>query len=891
MKIIHKIIRKSFLESKIRFISIILLIFLGTTVFIGLRVSGPDIAKTADRYYKKLHAADLAVISDYGITKEDQKELRVLQQRGEVEYGYFQDSTIKGTETGMRLFSLPKHISKYELVSGRFPEADNEIAVGITQKNRYEIGSTLSFQKKKGSILKRSVYKVVGYVKSAEIVSTEALGSAAAGSGELSGFGVLRKQAFHSNVYSIVRITFHDLDRLVRNTPEYQQRLYQHKKQLEKLLRDNGTERLAAMKRSMNKQTGQTVRKLKQIRIRLDVQKKQLSDMERVWEFTGKKRGLLLRKRKKILQKELQQFHKKERKAILKIRQRKDELNAIETVKYQVFTHRTLPGSDGVQAIDSTADGIQAVAAIFPLVLYAVAALVTFTTMTRYVQEERVHCGLLKSLGYPGAVLMLKYLCYGLTAAIIGVVFGIIIGTFCLPGALCNSLLSSTTLSKVRYEISWSSILLSVLLSVICTVLPTFYVVLKESKETAAQLLQPKPPTKGAKVLLEHIPGIWKRLSFTGKVTVRNIVRYKQRMFMTVFGVVGSVMLLFAGLGIICSIQQTLEKQYGSIIRYDAVVSLRNTQKEMETKNLSKYLNSRPDIKSAAIYLDSAEKEISGQRDTQSVMMIAFNPQDQKHYFRLENLRGILMGLSDSGICISQKLASLLRVSEGDTISLKGRDGIAYNYKIDCVFRMHIGHCVVMSKNYLQKIRKKFYVDNACLLQLSDRGTKKVMQVSSDLLKMENVAAVNQNTGVIRQFSAMSDSLVTVMIVLTILSLLLAVVILSNLTNMNISERLRELCTIKVLGFYQREVTMYIYRETVALTGIGILIGLFAGKLLHRLILFRVSPAAVLYPLKVKWYVYGVPVLTIIVVAALLGMIADYRLRKINMLDALKSTE
>lgn len=809
MKAIHNIIRKSFFESKIRFISICLLIFLGTTVFVGLRVSGPDIAKTADHYYKKFHAVDLAVISDYGITKKDQQKLDILRKNGKVEYGYFQDAAIKGSTTGIRLFSLTSHISNYELVSGKFPEHNNEIAIGVTQKKNYKIGNTISFQIRKRSSLKTSVYKVVGYVKSPEIVSTTAMGTSTAGNGELSGFGVLRKKAFHTGVYTIARIRFDDLEKMPRNSTQYRKHLYRHKKQIERVLSGNGTKRL----------------------------------------------------------------------------------NAIKAVKYQIYTHRTLPGGDGVQAIDSTADGINAVAGIFPLVLYVVAALVTFTTMTRYVQEERTCCGLLKSLGYSRAVLMQKYLCYGFVAAIAGVAFGIIIGTFCLPSVLCSSLLSNTTIPKVIYGISWSSIILSVLFSIICTVLPTFYVVLKESKETAAQLLQPKPPTKGARVLLEYIPCVWRRLSFTGKVTVRNIVRYKQRMFMTIFGVAGSVMLLFAGLGIACSIQQTLEKQYGSIICYDVVVSLRNAQNEKEQRALRNYLSSNYDIKSLGIFLDSAEKEVSGQKDTQSIVMMALDSKHQKDYLRLESIQGASVKLSDTGVYISEKLASLLHVSKGDSISLKGRNGKMFHYRIDGICRMYVGHYIVMSKNYLQKVRKKSVSDNAYLLQLSNQRSEAISKVCSEVLGMDNVLAVTQNTGVKRQFLAMSDAMVTVMTVLTILSLLLAVVILSNLTNMNISERLRELCTIKVLGFFQREVTMYIYRETVILTGIGILIGLIAGRVLHRLILFRVSPAGILYPLNVKAYVYGLPIMTIIIVVLLLGMIVAHRLKKVNMLDALKSVE
>ncbi|MDU5971098.1 MAG: ABC transporter permease, partial [Finegoldia magna] len=425
----------------------------------------------------------------------------------------------------------------------------------------------------------------------------------------------------------------------------------------------------------------------------------------------------------------------------------------------------------------------------------------------------------------------------------------------------------------------------------ICSVLPAVYISIKELRETAAQLLLPKPPTKGSKIFMERITPLWSRMTFTQKVTARNIFRYKQRMFMTIFGVAGSVALLFAGLGISSSINGIQTKQYGQIIQYDAVVAKKDFVTEKEQAKIDRLLKSDDIQGYLPIHFENITKNIKGIDDEQTITMLVTHTDTFSPYINLEhkNTEDALK-ITDDGIVVSQKLADLMRVNTGDTITLKiaNKDR---KFKIAQITKMYAGHFIFMSDDYYETIVGEKVDDNSYFIALKDKSKTNVEKVTAKFMASNGIKAVSQNTNVIIQVESMTNSLTKVMTVLTIMSLLLAIVILYNLTNINVAERIRELSTIKVLGFFNKEVTMYIYRETICLSIIGIIAGIFGGKILHKIILDKVAPAEIFFNPNIEVWVYILPILLVIGILYALGVIVNHKLKKVDMLEALKSVD
>ncbi len=566
------------------------------------------------------------------------------------------------------------------------------------------------------------------------------------------------------------------------------------------------------------------------------------------------------------------------------------ELEGITTPKYSVYTRRTMPGGDGIKNVQSISEGISKVSNLFPVVLYLVAALVTITTMTRFVSEERNNAGILKALGYEDTDVIKKFAIYGFASAASGTLLGIVLGNYFLPYILCTSLLKKMQLPKIQYLLYPKTIVLALLSSAICSVLPAVYISVKELKEQASQLLLDKAPVKGSKIFMERIKPLWSRMTFTQKVTARNIFRYKKRMAMTIFGVAGSVALLFAGLGIVSSLDAVQKEQYGQIIKYDAMLLKKDYITEKDQKKMNDLLQSEEISGKLPVRIDNVEKNIPGLNDEQRITMLTTKSDTFSPYINLTQ-NDAKIKLSDESAVISKKLANLLQVKPNDTFEIKLSNSKSATIKVGAVTKMYAGHFIFMNDKYYEKILNENYNSNSYLLTLKDNSTDNTKKVLSQFMKLNATKAVKQNADVINQVKVITNSLAKVMTVLTVMSFLLAIVILYNLTNINVLERIRELSTIKVLGFTDKEVTMYIYRETICLSIVGIILGILSGKVLHKLILEITAPSEIIFTTKVELWVYIVPILSIIIILYILEKIVNHFLKQIDMLEALKSVD
>ena len=724
------------------------------------------------------------------------------------------------------------------------------------------------------------------------------------GSGNLDAYALVSKEVFTTKLPAMARIQFDDLKSLDSFSQVYQKGLKAHQEELEKLLKDNGKARYQRLKQEADgqiqkgqKELSRAKETLQSAKSQIDQAQKQLdlqeAQFKKIASFLPAKEHLASQEKIHQAKEQLDQKKKdwtagetelaKKEEELKKAQRERDQL---EIPTYHVYDRKTMPGGQGYLMYSNASSSISAVGNIFPVVLYLVAAMVTFTTMTRFVDEERTNAGIFKALGYRTRDIILKFVLYGFFAGTIGTLLGTLLGHYFLSGIISNIITQGMVIGESREYFYGDMTLIALGLSFVASVLPAYWVSRKELKEEANLLLLPKPPVSGSKIFLERLHFIWKRLSFTHKVTARNLFRYKQRMLMTIFGVAGSVALLFAGLGIQSSVRGVSKRQFQEILSYELIVAKKTNASSQESKELTNRLE-KSDIKDyRPVYSKVIEASLKGGRDKQTITMMVT---DRTDFAPFVSLRSIKQGESLSlkkGVIISSKLAQLARVTVGDRLTLDG-----HSFKVAGITENYVGHFVYMDQASYQKIYGKRTSANSYLVQLRNPSTRKVQTVSRDMMDLAAVKAVSQNASMISLFNSVAKSLDTTMMILVVVSILLAIVILYNLTNINVAERIRELSTIKVLGFHNKEVTLYIYRETILLSIIGILMGLVGGYYLHQFLIAMIAPDAILFYPKVGLGVFLFPVGGMILLLILLGIYVDHYLRKVDMLEALKSVD
>ena len=904
-KVYWKDLFASFAHSKGRFLSILTLMLLGSLALVGLKVTTPNMHRTANQFIQQQKMVDLAVMGDLGLGQADQEELLGLKG-ARVEFGSLLDLTVKGTGEAIRLFSPPKSLSSFRVTKGRLPQKEEELALASFWEDRYRLGDILTLEEKAGtrSSLKQKQFTIVGFVQSSEMWSQKNLGTAMSGSGNLDAYALVSKEVFTTKLPVMARIQFDDLRSLDSFSQVYQKRLEAHQEELEKLLKDNGKARYQRLKQEADGQIQKGQKELSRAKETLQSAKNQIDQAQKqldLQESQFKKLASFLPVKERVASQEkihqakeqLDQKKKDWATGESELAKREEELkkaqrerDQLEIPTYHVYDRKTMPGGQGYLMYSNASSSISAVGNIFPVVLYLVAAMVTFTTMTRFVDEERTNAGIFKALGYRTRDIILKFVLYGFFAGTIGALLGTLLGHYFLSGIISNIITQGMVIGESREYFYGDMTLIALGLSFVASVLPAYWVSRKELKEEANLLLLPKPPVSGSKIFIERLHFIWKRLSFTHKVTARNLFRYKQRMLMTIFGVAGSVALLFAGLGIQSSVGGVSKRQFQEILSYELIVVKKTNASSRESKELTNRLE-KSDIKDyRPIYSKVVEASLKGGRDKQTITMMVTNRADFSPFVSLRSLKqGEPLSLK-KGVIISSKLAQLARVTVGDRLTLDD-----HTFKVAGITENYVGHFIYMDQASYQKIYGKQTSANSYLVQLKNPSTQQVQTVSQDLMDLAAVKAVSQNASMISLFNSVAKSLDTTMMILVVVSILLAIVILYNLTNINVAERIRELSTIKVLGFHNKEVTLYIYRETILLSIIGILIGLGDGYYLHQFLIAMIAPDAILFYPKVGLGVFLFPVGGMLLLLILLGIYVDHYLRKVDMLEALKSVD
>lgn len=890
---------QSFTGSKGRFLSILTLMMLGSLALVGLKVASPNMERTAWDYIQKANLADMTVIADYGLDQADQEELQNLSG-ADVEFGYMTDLTLANTQDAIRIFSKTDKISKFEVTQGHLPEQEDELALADFWKDCYQIGQVIHLGQKKGSNsqLKRDSYTITGFVHSPDIFSTSDMGSSASGNGNLAAYGVVTKDNFKSSVYTIARLRFASLTDVNPFSSDYEKKLEEEEATLKELVADNGQARLEKMKKDAQKSLDEGKKQLDEAETNLVAGKKRLQEIETQLQGQEVQLSQLPEPQKSQVSSQIEEAKeqlKQEKEKLshaesdfasekAKWQTSQDEVNALTEPTYHVYNRKSSPTGQGYLMYSNSAMSIRAVGNIFPVVLYAVAAMVTFTTMTRFVDEERTNAGIFKALGYHSKDIIAKFVIYGLFAGTLGTLLGILIGHYVLAPTISHIITERMIVGENQQYFYWTYSCLALGLSLIASVLPAYLVSRRELHEETAQLLLPKPPVKGSKILLERITFIWSHLSFTQKVTARNIFRYKQRMLMTIFGVAGSVALLFAGLGIQSSVVGVAGRQFNDLQQYQMILSVNSSASNSDKVELEEKLQSDDVENYRLIYSKQIEEKYPGKAGIQTVTIMATDKDDLEPFVHLEK-NGEKLSLS-GGVILTDKLAQLAGVSVGDNFTIDGK-----TFKVGAITEHYVGHFVYMNQATYEEIYGQAPKMNTYLVQLKDKSEGNTERVAGEFMDQVAVSGLVQNASTIQLFESFANSLNHTMAILVLVSVLLAIVILYNLTNINVAERIRELSTIKVLGFHNKEVTLYIYRETILLSLIGMIVGLVSGFYLHQFLIQMIAPGTFRFQPKVGWEVYLIPVLAVSVILTILGVFVNHYLRKVDMLEALKSVE
>lgn len=584
---------------------------------------------------------------------------------------------------------------------------------------------------------------------------------------------------------------------------------------------------------------------------------------------------------------------KKIKKAEHDIALAREKVDTLEVPAYSIDGRREGLTSEGYRVYEIIANIVEKLALIFPVFLYFVAALVTFTTMGRMVDEERTNSGTLKALGYGNQDILKKFVFYGFTASTIGTILGVLLGHTVLPMIVYHAYSDGFTVPRIALVFHPVVTLVAFLLAWVSAVVPAVLAAYRELREKPAALLLPKPPAKGSKIFLERIKPLWNRLNFTRKVTARNLFRYKTRGLMTIFGVAGAVSLLTAGLGVQASIGQIGERQFDEIIHYDLIVAERSDNNEEQNQAVAKSMKRAAVVSSTPIRYEELTKTSGKEHDKQSItLLVTDDAYNFGNYLTLRSRVGRKpQVLTDRGAIISERMAAMLDAKVGDTITVTDSSGVNRQVRVDGISEMYIGHFMVMSSGEYEHVFHKEYQSNAYMVKLEDNSIENAEKQGARFMTVDGVRSVVQNTTMKNQVATIVNSLNQIMEVLILVAALLAIVILYNLTNLNVSERIRELSTIKVLGFHSNETTMYIYRETIVLSALGIVGGYTFGGWLHQYIITEVPPDEVMFDPALGWAAFVVPLVLITVVLALLGAVVYRRLRTVDMLAALKSVE
>lgn len=836
-----------------KFLSILIIVLLGVGFYAGIKATSPDMKNTLDNYYEEVNFFDINILSNYGISDDNIGSLEAAGYKVEGNYSF--DTIVKNEDDyAVKVLSYNREskINKLILIDGRLPESSEECVIeeyGL--EAGFDIGDKIVI---KDESLNNKEMIITGVIQSPLYISLER-DTTKLLSGMIDFYVYVYEDNFNNDVYSNVYVDL-DIDESVFSD-KYEEKIKKEKKELKKLLKTFESEKYNEIVIDSRK--------------KIDAAKKLLSENEEKYSS--------LLSNPYIPDSEKNKIKSQLEKTREEIDSSEDKINSLDKVSWYVLG---IDSNVGFYQYDQDTIRITNIAKVFPLVFFVVAILICLTTMTRMVEEERGQIGTLKSLGYEDRSIMFKYILYALLATIIGSLIGVCIGFAVIPKVIFNMYQAMYFIGELDCSFYVILTLQGMIIAVICTVGATIITCKKTLKEVPAELLLPKAPKAGKRVLLEKINFIWKRLSFSRKVTIRNVFRYKKRFLMTIIGISGCSSLILAGFGLKDCISQMVPNQYEGVFNYEVTIMLKeDVSSEVKNNDYEEMLKIDGVLNGLKIQEEAVEM-INPDSNQSVILMVPFG--DIDGFIRLrDRVSGKEYSLKD-GVIVSEKLASLLEIEKGEKITFEGKN--KYKLKIDNITENYLFHYLYIDKSsYLGDSY------NTILLKTNKMNSKEEKKLAEELKKLESVSTIEFTSVNKDSFDSTMEGLSYVSLVLIVSAGLLALVVLYNLASVNISERKRELATIKVLGFYDKEVYNYVSRETFLLTFIGIFIGMGCGKILTNFIMKTCELDMLMFDAKIVGTSYIYSILITLIFTLLVNILVYFSLKKIDMIESLKSGE
>ena len=930
----HSLLKNTFREirnTKARFISIMAIIALGVGFFAGIKATSPSMYSLAETYYSENKLMDYRVISAVGFTEDDISEIEKLDGVESVMPSYYYDASLSADEGGqlIHLISVPKKYKKNDelntlvTLEGKLPEKTDEIAVEGVGFNgsSHQTGDTIKFAELAGDAkvsdsLKSLSYKVVGKVQSPLYISYQR-GKTKIGDGKLDEYMYINSSSFKIEKYNEVYIKADFSDKYSPFSDEYDDKSDELKKEIEKVAESRtkvfktetlkkARDELEKGKKEYAKQKSDTEKKLAKAKKEIDESEAALSAQAALAETAyaaqadyGNANQLLAQleagkaeyeKNKKEADKKLAEAEKKLKDGEKELKKTEKKLNSMSKSVWYVRNRDDNPGYD---TFTQNADRLDAVASVFPLFFLLVAILVCVTTMTRLIEEKRTEIATFKALGYGNASIIAKFVIYSLIAGVTGSVIGTAIGVATLPFIIYNAYKIMYYIGDITLVLNVPIILMGILAAILCTTAVSIIVCAKSLRLKPAQAMRPKAPKPGKRILLERITPLWKHMSFTAKLTARNLFRYKARLCMTVIGVAGCTALIVAAFGLLNSFDPLTEVQFGEVFHYDAVVVPKDGGSEKQLDYLVKKAEKDEDVKRAMLCMqEEITIDAHGKHYSAPLTINVFS--DTAHFDEIVHLQEREsknpLTLDDSGVMINEKYAATNKLKVGDTVKIKGKIGTA-EAKIAGIYEQYINNYLYMTPKLYHELFKKQPVYNMLCVSLDEAKGDRADNFSSQMLSDNRIVAVTFMAEKITEFKNMLNSLNMVVLVMIVCAAALAFVVLYNLTNINIAERVREIATFKVLGFYNRETSSFIYKENIVLTLMGIAVGLGLGILLTGFIVRTVEIDNVMFGREIYLTSYLYAAGLTMLFSLLVNGVMSFKIKAVNMVESLKSVE
>ena len=871
MKAINKDILREISKTKSKFISIMIIMFLGVFIFVGLKETSPAMVNTYNKYIERHKMYDLRVSHNFGINEEDMKIINTLDNVDLSESYFIKKLQITNSNEFVNIESLPEKLVLPKLTEGTLPNNDREIALVESLQGSYKIGDEISFisDKSESNTLKQYKFKVVGFVQGADHIEVSNNNLA-----NKDYFGYVKRDVFKFENVSGVNIKLKDIN--------YK---YSDKDYITEVnkTRDSLIEKLKTQQRIDEKNY------LEKNNKKLNENEKVINQAQEQLNSVKEKLELL----KNVDRKSYNEQAEKLSKAQKEIDDNKKQLNigkaSLSEESYPRFSVENIRGLKNYAQFIDSASSLTFVANVFSIFLFVVSILVSLTTLTRMIDENRINIGTLKSLGYSNYQISKKYFVYGGLSTLIGTILGIIGAYLVIVPIIYNSYARFFTFNTPEIVYTPSILIAAFVISLGCISLAIYIPLRKNLKEKSAYLLRPKAPSGGSRIFLEKISFIWSRLSFLRKVTFRNIFRYKIRMLMTIFGVAGYLTLMFIGFGIRYGVINISNEQFKVINKVDIAATYNPYIDNESVEKLQKEIDNNKNVKaSTKVNIQLAIFE-SNNEIIDSAQLITVNKDDYKDYITLTDKDNKGINLPVDAAVVSEKLAYLHKLNIGDSFNIIVNNK-EYTLTIGEINKNYFGHTIYINKDYYESVFKKQYKDNTFLVQTTG-GKETVENVVSILNNNSDIVNISDNSKIQEKLDNFIKGIDIIVAVMVICSVTLALVVLYNLINVNVSERIRELSTIKVLGFYPSEVTIYVFREIFYLSGIGIILGNYLGYKMYLRIILELAGRNMMFSSKVPLVVYllasGITILITIVVM----IVMHKKLKKVNMVEALKAIE